>query len=102
MNNFVNTVEELDVFKRAYKISLLIHKAILNFPQIEQYALTDQLWRASKSVCVNLAEGFAKQLVSKAEFRKSSIGSSDQMQVWLRYVKDLGYVDSGLIEKWTV
>ena len=35
--------EDLEVFKRAYRLSLAIHRASLGFPQIEQYGLADQL-----------------------------------------------------------
>ena len=62
--------------------------ASLAFPRIEQFALADQLRRASKSICANLVEGFAKQSHSAAEYRRYlmvAIGSSDEMQLWLRY-----------------
>ena len=62
--------EELEVFQRSYKISLEIHRASLQFPQLEQYALADQVRRASKGICANLAEGFGKQSHSKAEFKR--------------------------------
>jgi four helix bundle protein len=39
---------------------------------MEQYALADQMRRASKSICGNIAEGFAKQRSSSAEFRGTS------------------------------
>jgi four helix bundle protein len=63
-------------------------------PQIEQRILADQLRRGSKSICANLAEGFGKQGLSKTEFRRfvlMSIGSADEMRVWLRYCLDLEY-----------
>jgi len=74
---------------------LEIHKLSLQLPKIEQYALGDQIRRASKSICANLAEGFGKQSGSKKEFRNfimMSLGSSDEMQIWVRYCKDLGYL----------
>ena len=95
--------EQLDVFKRAYKISLDIHKATLKMPALEQRALADQLRRASKSICANLAEGFAKQGKSKPEFMRfisMAIGSSDEMRVWLRYAVDLEYIPTSLWESW--
>ena len=92
--------EELEVFQRAYKVSLDIHRFTLSMPQVEQRILADQLRRASKSICANLAEGFGKQGLSKTEFRRfvlMSIGSADEMRVWLRYCLDLEYLDS---KKW--
>ena len=64
-------------------------------PKVEQYRLGDQIRRASKSICANLAEGFGKQSYSKAEFKRfiqMSIGSADEMRVWIRYCHDLGYI----------
>ena len=98
----VQRFEELEVFKRAYTVSLDIHRVTLGMPQIEQHALADQMRRASKSICVNVAEGFGKQSQSKAEFRRFilvAIGSSDEMRVWLRYCLDLQYISK---EQWSV
>ena len=92
----VRGFEDLDVFKRAYRVSLDVHKASLRFPQIEQRALGDQIRRASKSVCANIAEGFGKQRQSRAEFRRfvmMAMGSADEMRVWLRYALDLEYIE---------
>jgi four helix bundle protein len=99
----IEAFEDLEVFQRAYKISLEIHRASLTMPQIEQYALADQMRRASKSICVNLAEGFAKQSYSVAEFKRfiqMSIGSADEMRVWIRYGHDLGYLDQARWQRW--
>ena len=99
----VNTFEDLEVFKRAYRVSLELHKASLQFPRIEQFALADQIRRASKSVPGNIAEGFGKQRGSTAEFKRyllMAIGSSDEMQVWLKYCADLDYIDREICEAW--
>ena len=40
--NRVFSFEDLEVFQRAYRVSLEIHKASLGFPKIEQYAMADQ------------------------------------------------------------
>ena len=99
----VRSFEDLDVFKRAYRMSLEVHKASLQFPRIEQRALGDQMRRASKSICANIAEGFGKQRQSRAEFRRfvlMATGSADEMRVWLRYALDLGYVEEGQWKAW--
>ena len=99
----VQQVGDLEVFRRAYVLSLELHRASLEFPRIEQFALADQLRRSSKSICANLAEGFAKQGYSAAEYRRylmAAIGSSDETQLWLRYCIDLGYVEESAGRKW--
>ena len=97
------TVENLEVFRRAYALSLEVHRASLEFPRIEQWALADQVRRASKSICANLAEGFGRQQQSRPEFRRfliMAIGSADEMQVWALYARDLGYIGADTAEHW--
>ena len=103
MNGFANRVEDLEVFRRAYRLSLEVHRASLEFPRIEQFALADQVRRASKSICANLAEGFGRQQQSKPEFRRflmMALGSADEMQVWTMYCRDLGYIGAEAAEHW--
>ncbi len=99
----VQSFEDLDVFKRAYQISLDVHRTSLTFPRIEQHSLGEQIRRASKSICANIAEGFGKQTHSNAEFKRFlriAMGSADEMRVWCRYCFDLGYVDEQTWKQW--
>ena len=100
----VFSFEDLEVFQRAYRISLDLHRASLQFPKIEQYGgLADQIRQASKSICGNIAEGFGKQRRSNAEFKRflmMAIGSADEMQVWVKYCADLEYVDQKTCGQW--
>jgi four helix bundle protein len=103
MERVVEGFEDLEVFRRAYRISLEVHRRSLEFPAIEQRALGDQVRRASKSICANLAEGFAKQGRSAAEFKRfvaMAIGSADGMRVWARYCLDLDYIDEPTWRHW--
>jgi len=80
-----------------------VHRKTMDFPKEEQYELGSQLRRSSKSVCANIAEGYAKQHISPAEFKRYlliAMGSSAEVRVWLRYCLDLGYMDKGLWERW--
>ena len=100
----VSTFEDLEVFQRAYRVSLDLHRASLQFPKVEQFGgLADQMRRASKSICANVAEGFGKQRQSNLEFERyllMAIGSADEMQVWLKYCADLKYADRDACERW--
>jgi four helix bundle protein len=93
----IRSFEDLEVYRRGYRLALELHKLSLSFPKIEQYALADQIRRASKSVCANIAEGFARQRSSSADFHRFivlALGSSDEMKVWLSFCSDLGYVSA--------
>jgi len=103
MSEWVRRFEDLEVFRRAYRLSLEVHRASLEFPRIEQFALADQVRRASKSICANIAEGFGKQRQSRVEFHRflmMAIGSADEMQVWALYCRDLSYIDKDVAERW--
>ena len=99
----VRSFEDLEVFQRAYRLSLEVHRKSLGFPDIEQYALGDQVRRTSKSICANIAEGFGKQGGTGGEFRRFlriATGSADEMRVWSRYCLDLGYIDEETWLRW--
>src|SRR5262249_32076260 len=99
----IKSFEDLDVFQRAYALSLAVHRASLALPRVEQFGLAEQVRRASKSICANLAEGFGKQRDSTAEFKRflpMAIGSSEEMQVCICYYKDLGYIDDHAFVAW--
>ena len=99
----IASFEDLEVFKRAYRLSLDVHRRSLNWPQIEQRALGDQVRRASKSIVANIAEGYGRRKQWKAEFKRflwMAIGSADEMRVWARYALDLGYLDGPTWREW--
>ena len=103
MDVIASAVDDLEVFQRAYRISLAVHRCSLGFPAVEQRALADQVRRASKSICANLAEGFARQGLNPADFRRfilMAMGSADEMRVWARYCLDLGYIDAATWQSW--
>ena len=87
----VSSFEDLEVFRRAYRISLDLHRASLQFPKLEQFGgLADQIRRA-------------KQRGSNLEFKRyllMAVGSADEMQVWLKYCSDLDYVDQKACGHW--
>ena len=87
--------EELDVYRRAYAAALRIHDLTTGFPDVERFALADQMRRASRSICVNIAEGHGRTRQAPRDARRylmMASGSSDEMQVWASFARDLGYI----------
>ena len=97
-------VWSLDVFRRAYALSVELHRSSLSFPKNEQFGgVADQLRRASKSVCALLAEGVGRQIGSEPEFRRyvvMALGSAEECKLWCRYAVDLGYLEATDAERW--
>ena len=85
---------DLKVYQLAYKLAMEIFHLSKHFPKEEQYSLTDQIRRSSRSVAANIAEGFRKRrypnmLVSKLT---DSDGEATETQVWLDFALDCGYM----------
>ena len=87
---------DLDVFINAYELALEVHQITKErFPHHEQTELGSQIRRASKSIALNIAEGYGKINLSKKEFVKYlfiAMGSADEVAVELEFCRDLGYV----------
>jgi four helix bundle protein len=86
---------DLLIYQRSYKAALAIHKLSKSFPKDEQFSLTSQIRRASKSIPSNIAEGYAKRHSSENEFKRFlqiAIGSTNEMLVWLDFCHDLTYM----------
>jgi four helix bundle protein len=83
---------DLDVYKRLYKSSLVVHKEIVpKLPDKEKYGLIDQLSRSTKSPCALIAEGYARRQTSKhwRKYIRDAIGECNETIVHLSYVRDL-------------
>ena len=57
----IKSVRDLKVYRKAFDSAMEIFEITKKFPKEETYALTDQIRRASRSVCSNLSEGWRKR-----------------------------------------
>jgi four helix bundle protein len=57
----VQSVKELEVYKKSYSLAMEIFKVSKRFPPEERWALTGQIRRSSRSVCNNLRGAWAKR-----------------------------------------
>jgi four helix bundle protein len=57
----LNSAKDLDVYKKAYVLAMEIFEVSKKFPPEERFALTGQIRRSSRSVCLNLREAWAKR-----------------------------------------
>ena len=72
------------MFRRAYRLSLDVHRKSLEFPPLGQRALADQLRRASVSTVSNVAEGHGRARRAEfAHFLLIARGSAVEVQAQL-------------------
>ena len=89
----IESVEDLEVFKRAHQLTLKIYKISENLPRDEIYGLISQMKRAAASICANLLEGSYR--LNRAEYRQFvgiARGSSGELKYHVMLAKDLGYI----------
>jgi four helix bundle protein len=57
----LSSAKDLEVYKKAYWLAMDIFEVSKRFPAEERFALTGQIRRSSRSVCLNLREAWAKR-----------------------------------------
>jgi four helix bundle protein len=97
----VKNVKELIVYKKAYELSMQIFHMTKRFQTEERFALTSQIRRSSRSVCMNLREVWAKRrypahFVSKLTDCDGENGETDTS---LDYARDCQYITEALYGK---
>lgn len=92
----MNGHRDLKVFQLSYSLAMEIFNRSKSFPKEEIYSLTDQIRRSSRSVAVNIAEGFRKRQYPKMFINKlsDSDGEATETQVWLDFARDCAYISS--------
>lgn len=67
-----------------------------DFPAEEKYSLTDQIRRASRSICSNIAEGYRKRRYEKHFLSKLTDAGSElaEVHVWLEFAPACIYISS--------
>ena len=90
----INSAKDLNVYKKAYALSLTIFHLSKEWPKDEKYSLTDQIRRSSRSVCANLREAWAKRRYEAHFISKLSDcdGENSETDTWLDYARDCGYI----------
>ena len=92
----IDSAKDLAVYKLAYELAMEIFEITKTFPAEEKFALTGQIRRSSRSVCLNLREAWAKRryephFVSKLTDCDGEINETDSA---IDFAKDCNYVSS--------
>ena len=86
---------DLRVWQSSHALALSVYKITKTFPKDEQFALTNQLRRASSSVPSNIAEGFNRlSQKEKVQFYSIALGSASEVQSQFMLARDLEYTTS--------
>lgn len=94
--------EQLKVWERSHRLTLVVYEATAAFPKEEQYGLKSQIRRSCASVPANIAEGCGRgSNTDLARFLQMSLGSASELQYHLRLAYDLSYLNPHAYERLT-
>ena len=89
----INKFTDLEAWKEAHKLTLLVYKITQAFPKSELYGLTMQLRRVAVSVESCIAEGFCRyHYKDRLNFYYDARGSIGEIQSQIIDVRDLQFV----------
>lgn len=76
--------EELEVWKQAHGLALIVYRLSRAFPDTERYRLVDQMCRCATSIPANIAEGTGRNTLKEyLQFLYSARGSVEEMKYHL-------------------
>ena len=82
------------------ELSLEVYKLTADFPNSEQFGLTNQLRRATVSVASNIAEGYGRSTTGEyVQFLGHARGSVSEVITQLVIAKELRFGNQGLLEQ---
>jgi four helix bundle protein len=92
----IETAKDLEVYKLAYHLAMDIFELTNHFPSKEKYALTSQIRRSSRSVCLNLREAWAKRRYEAHFVSKLTDcdGENSETDSALDFAQTCGYITS--------
>lgn len=96
----IKSFTDLNAWREAHKLALLIYSYTREFPFNEKYSLIDQMRRAAVSISSNIAEGFSRQTKKeKLQFDYIAKGSLTELQNQLLLSRDVGYINKEVFIK---
>ena len=92
---------DLRVYQAGLDAAIEIFNLTRQFPMEERFALTDQMRRASRSVCAGLAEAWRRRRYAAAFVAKlnESEAEAAEMQVHLELALHAGYIDQATFDR---
>ena len=92
----INSAKDLKVYKAAYDLAMRVFELSKKFPPEEKFAITGQIRRSSRSVCLNLREAWAKRRYEAHFISKLTDcdGENSETDSSLDFAEDCRYITS--------
>ena len=96
----IQNFTDLDAWKHAHKLFILIYKLTKEFPKSELFGLTDQMRRCGVSIPSNIAEG-SKRGTQKdfLHFLRIAYGSASELETQIEIARRLQMASNTQVSK---
>ena len=101
MKEKIKSYRDLRVYTNAMEAAMKIFQVTKTFPPEEKNSLTEQMRRASRSVCSTIGEAWRKRISQLAFTSKLSDTESlaCESQVWIEFARKCGYLDDAVSDE---
>jgi four helix bundle protein len=90
----ISSAKDLIVYQKAFNLAMGVYEVSKQFPAEERFALTSQIRRSSRSVCLNLREAWAKRRYEAHFLSKLTDcdGECNETDSSLEFAKACGFI----------
>ena len=90
----IDSAKDLVIYQKSYALAMRVFELSKTFPAEERYALTSQIRRSSRSICLNLREAWAKRRYEAHFISKMTDcdGENSETDSSLDFARDCGYL----------
>jgi four helix bundle protein len=88
-----NAYKDLVAWQKAVQLASIIYKCTDNFPNKEQFGITNQMRRAVVSISSNIAEGYRRRTRKEyCHFVRIAYGSVSELETQVIIAGNIGYL----------
>jgi four helix bundle protein len=101
LDDKIKSARDLKVYKLVFACAMEIFQITKNFPSEERFSLTDQIRRASRSVCSNLGEAWRKRRYRAVFINKLTDAQQEasETQTWLDFCLACEYINQQTFQR---
>jgi four helix bundle protein len=102
MDGTLRDHRNLDAFKLAHTLILLVYRVTRDFPRDELYGITSQMRRSAVSAATNIVEGYGRRSdADRFRFLDIAFGSIREIGYYIELSHDLGFLHRNRMKELT-
>jgi four helix bundle protein len=94
--------KDLEIYQKSFTMAVNLHNMTLELPKFELFEEGSQIRRSSKSIVVNIVEGFGRRRYKNEFIRFLTLAhaSCDETKVHLNFIHDTGQITEEIFNEY--